>query len=228
MSAEKFMIIICLISNSVFGQINYCGDFKTGVFQFLGNDGGVYTIIRTDTNQYERNSKRAQHSYMKIKWLSDCQYILYDRTAYKWGEAPQKDTIIKEVFNKVYKFEKPNTYYVKTFVSGFSDTIKTVLMKLDTTKYYTNLFQQEKFSEYKNSRSYSQTLLGEIHSIAYYESNKTENKSSYFRVRFPFRVRAIMHVCKSLREAFSMKIVGAESPDYRTHGAIFYETKRAE
>jgi hypothetical protein len=38
------------------------------------------------------------------------------------------------------------------------------------------LFRLEAFAEYKNSRSYSQTLLGEIHSIDYYESTRYPDK----------------------------------------------------
>ncbi|HTO16333.1 MAG TPA: hypothetical protein VLZ83_11210 [Edaphocola sp.] len=172
-----FLILATIfISNLTFGQTEFCKDFKTGVFQFLGYNGGVYTIIRTDTNQFERNSKQAKHSYMKIKWLNDCQYVLYDRTEYKWGKQPEKDTTIKEIYNTIYKFEKPDKYFVKSYFSGFADTIETVFKKLDTSKCYNNLFQLSEFSEYKNSKSYGQTMLGEIHSIDFYESNKNKNK----------------------------------------------------
>ena len=133
----KYLILLVttlFITNFGYSQINNCKEFKTGVFQFSGIIGGLYTIIRNDTTQFERNSKRAQHSIMKIKWESECQYVLYDRIEYKWGKEPRKDTEIKEIRNTVYKFEKPNKYYVKTSIPGFSDTVETVFKKFDTTK----------------------------------------------------------------------------------------------
>lgn len=90
------LITTLFITNFSYSQTNNCKEFRTGVFQFSGTNGAVYTIIRTDTTQFERNSKRAQHSIMKIKWDSECQYTLYDRTVYKWGKNPKKDTIFKE------------------------------------------------------------------------------------------------------------------------------------
>jgi hypothetical protein len=47
---------------------------------------------------------------------------------------------------------------------------------LDTSKCYNNIFQLKEFAEYKNSKAYGQTMLGEINSIDYYESNITKNK----------------------------------------------------
>jgi len=160
----------------IYSQVDNCNEFKTGIFQFLGNNGGIYTIIRTDSSQFERNSKQAQHSKMKLRWETDCYYILFDRVEYKWGQQPVKDTHIKELGNLVYKFEKPNKFYVKTFIPGIADTVETIFIKVDTTGYYNNLFQLATFADYKKSKSYGQTLLGEIHSVAYYESNKTPNK----------------------------------------------------
>jgi len=172
--------ILCLIfifsSVATFGQTENCSEFKTGVFQFLGTNGGVYTIIRTDSTQFERNSKQAQHSKMKIRWDNDCSYTLYDRVEYKWGKEPRRDEEIRELKNILYKFEKPNKFYVRTFMTGFSDTINTVFKKVDTTSCYNNIFQLSEFAEYKNSKAYGQTSLDEIHSIDYYESNKTPNK----------------------------------------------------
>lgn len=176
MKTRLLTLVTIFISNFSFGQTDFCKEFKTGVFQFLGYNGGVYTIIRTDTNQFERNSKQAQHSYMKIKWLNNCQYVLFDRTEYKWGKQPEKDTTIKELYNTVYKFEKPDKFFVKTYIANFPDTIETIFKKLDTSKCYNNIFQLSEFAEFINSKSYGQTLLGEIHSIDYYESNKTKNK----------------------------------------------------
>lgn len=173
----KILILAALfVSNFSFGQTDFCKGVRTGIFQFLGYNGGVFTIIRTDSNQFEMNSKQAQHSYMKIKWLTNCQYVLFDRTEYNWGKNPEKDTTVKEIYNIVYKFESPDKYFVKTYVPNFPDTIETTFRKLDPSKYYNNIFQLSEFSEFKNSKSYGQTMLGEIHSIDYYESNRTRNK----------------------------------------------------
>jgi hypothetical protein len=169
-------ILIIFSSLSTSGQVDNCKEFKTGVFQFLGNNGGVYTVIRADSTQFERNSKKASYSKMKIRWDNNCSYTLYDRTEYKRGKQPLKDEEIGEIKNIIYKFEKPNKFYVSTFIKGYKDTINTVFTKLDTTKCYNNIFQLKEFAEYKNSKAYGQTLLGEIHSIDYYESNKTANK----------------------------------------------------
>ncbi len=173
----RFLILaILLISSFSFGQTDFCKEFKTGVFQFPGNNGGFYTIIRTDTNQFERNSKQAKYSYTKIKWINDCQYVLFDKSEYYRGKQPKKDTTLKELYNIVYKFEMPDKYFVKTYRPGFQDTMETVFKKLDTSKCYNNIFQLPAFAEYKNSSSYGQTMLEEIHSINYYENNKTKNK----------------------------------------------------
>lgn len=167
--------ITIFTSNFIFGQDNFCKEFKTGVYQFPSNNGGVYTVIRTDTTQFERNTKQSKHSYMKIEWLNDCQYVLSEKTEYKRGNQPKKDSINK-YYNTVYKFEKPDKYFVKTYSTAFKDTIQTEFKKIDTTKCYNNIFQLSEFSEYKNSESYGQTMLGEIHSIDFYQSNKTKNK----------------------------------------------------
>lgn len=172
----KTLILLALtITNCAFGQTDYCKDFKTGVYQYLGKNGGVYTIIRTDTNQFERNTKEAKHTYVKIKWLSDCQYVLFDRTVYKWGNAV-KDTTTKELYNTIYKFEQPNKYFVKTYYQGSTDTIQTILKKFDTSQSYNNLFQLSGFSAYKNSKSFGQQVLGENYSIDYYENTSINNK----------------------------------------------------
>jgi len=176
MKTGFLILTTLLIFNCSFAQIDFCKEFKTGVFQFTAFNGGVYTIIRTDTNQFERNSKQAKHSWFKIKWVSPCQYILFDRTEYRWGKQPVKDTTTKEFCNLVYKFEKPDRYFVKTYVAGMPDTMETVFKKWDTSKCYNNIFQLPEFSEFKNSKAYGQTMLGEIHSIDYYESNQTANK----------------------------------------------------
>ena len=176
MKKATLHLIIIFSSINVFGQVDNCREFRTGVFQFSADNGGIYTIIRTDSTQFERNSKQAQHSKMKIRWDNGCAYTLYDRVEYKWGKEPTKDEGIVELKNVIYKFEKPNRFYVNTFISGYSDTIKTIFIKLDITKCYNNLFQLKEFAEYKNSKAYGQTLLGEIHSIDYYESNKIPNK----------------------------------------------------
>lgn len=168
---------LSFISNLSFSQNEFCKDLKTGVFQFYGMNGGVYTIIRTDTNQFERNSLSAQHSYLKIKWLNDCQYVLFDEVVYNWGKKPKKDKTIKELHNIVYRFEQPDKYFVKSFIPNYNDTVETVFKKLETSKYnYNNIFQLPAFAEYKNSKSYGQTMLGEINSIDYYQSNQKENR----------------------------------------------------
>lgn len=176
MKYHLLLLITFFSTDFIKAQVNNCHEFKTGVFQFPGTNGGVYTIIRTDTSQFERNSRKAQYSKMKIRWETPCYYTLYDLVEYKWGKQPVKDSLIMEMGNILYKFEKPNRFFIKTFVPGFSDTIETIFTKLDTNNCYNNLFQLSAFSEYKNSNAYGQILLGEIHSIEYYESNKIPNK----------------------------------------------------
>ena len=173
MKTQILLALTIVISNCSFGQTDFCKDFRTGVYQYPGQNGGVYTIIRTDTNQFERNTKEAKHAYMTIKWLSDCQYVLFDKTVYKWGKAV-KDTATR--YNTVYKFVQPDKYFVKTYHQGSKDTIQTVLKKFDTSRTYNNLFQLSGFSAYKNSKSYGQTRLGEIHAIDYYENTKIKNQ----------------------------------------------------
>jgi hypothetical protein len=169
------LLIVCS-SMAVFGQDQDCSEFKTGVFQFSGINGGVYTVIRTDSTQFERNSKQSTYSKMKIRWNSDCSYTLYDMKEYRRGKPTGKDEKLGEAKNIVYRFEKPNKFHVSTVITGSQDPVITIFTKLDTTKCYNNIFQLKKFAEYKGSQAYGQILLGEIHSMAYYESNKTPNK----------------------------------------------------
>jgi hypothetical protein len=175
---KKIFFIVLIIFNffPTYGQIITCKDFEEGVFQFEGTNGGFYTIIRTHTTQFERNTKMAQHSTMKIKWTYECNYTLYDFTEHKWGQKPTKNADISEIKNVVYKVQEPNKFYVKTYFENFEDTVETIFYKIDTTKYYNNIFELEKYKEYKNSNSYGQTILGEIYSIDYYQSNLDETK----------------------------------------------------
>lgn len=176
MKSGILILIIGCISNLASGQTDFCKEFKTGVFQYPGRNGGVYTIMRTDTNQFEMNSKQAKHAYQKIKWVNNCQYILYNRTEYLREKQILKDTAPKELYNIIYKFEQPDKFFVKTCFSDSRDTIKTIFRKLDTSDCYNYLFQRAGFSEYKNSKTYGQIRLREIYSINFYESNKTRNK----------------------------------------------------
>jgi hypothetical protein len=176
MKYPALLLALLVSSLLVSGQAMTCADFRTGVFQFPGASGGVYTVIRTDSTQFERASNEAGHSVMKIRWTGDCSYILYDRLEYRRGEVPSSEGAGIELRNVVYKVEQPDKFYVKTFAAGIPDTVETVFTRLDTAKTYNNLFQRPEFAEYKNSKSYGQTLLGEIHSISYYESNAVPDK----------------------------------------------------
>jgi hypothetical protein len=167
-------LLLLLSTTTASAQLNPCAGFRTGVFQFPGIEGGVYTVIRTDSTQTERHSRQPGYSVMKIRWNSNCTYTLYDRVEYTPGKAPKPETEILAMHNVIYKFEQPGHYYVHTFVPGYPDTISTAFTKLDLgKKWYNNLFQLPEFAEYKDSKAYGQTLLGDIHSIDYYESTKT-------------------------------------------------------
>lgn len=166
--------LLLLNAATASAQLNPCAGFKTGVFQFPGAEGGVYTVIRTDSNQMERNSRQAGYSMMKIHWNSNCSYTLYERVEYVPGKPPKPDTEVPALNNIIYKFEQPGKYSVHTFMNGYPDIISTLFTKLDLSKtWYNNLFQLPEFAEYKGSRAYGQTLLGDIHAIDYYESTKT-------------------------------------------------------
>jgi hypothetical protein len=158
------------------GQIPSCSELRKGVFQFRGHLGDVYTIVRADSNQSENSKKTEKYTYTKIKWLDNCKYTLSERREYYRGKKLTIDTTKDISYNTVWKLEKPNKYYIKTYYLNQTDTIETIITKIDSSMFYDNIFQLNAFSEFKNSKSRGGTFIEPNYFISYYESNNVRNR----------------------------------------------------
>jgi hypothetical protein len=169
------LLVICS-SRITMGQIPSCSELRKGVFQFRGHLGDVYTIVRADSNQSENSKKTEKYTYTKIKWIDNCNYTLSERREYYKGKKLTIDSTKDISYNTVWKFEKPNKYYIKTYYLNQPDTIETIMTKIDSSKFYDNLFQLKAFSEFKKSKSFGRTFIEPNYFISYYESNNISNR----------------------------------------------------
>lgn len=97
--------IICIAALLLFASCKDCSQLKEGFFKIETSPGNTFTIERTLTKQTEKNLKSGVISECKIKWTSDCSYILYDRKLLKGSEPSQitdklrVDTLYNEITN---------------------------------------------------------------------------------------------------------------------------------
>lgn len=75
---NKLLFLLLLFSlNNETADKSECDKFREGTFK-LDDGENVYTIIRTQNRQLENAQGRGTMEF-KIRWMSDCSYILYDR-----------------------------------------------------------------------------------------------------------------------------------------------------
>jgi len=97
--------IICIAALLLLASCKDCSQLKEGFFKIETSPGNTFTIDRTLTKQTENNLKSGVISECKIKWTSDCSYILYDRKLLKGFEPSQitdklrGDTLYNEIIS---------------------------------------------------------------------------------------------------------------------------------
>lgn len=83
-----------------------CGKFKTGKFEIESKFGGKIIIERNNQFHTETLTRNGNVIRYKIKWLSDCSFLLYGRKLLKGTEEIKDPEIIKEfakdtIFNEI-------------------------------------------------------------------------------------------------------------------------------
>jgi hypothetical protein len=169
------LLTFLFLAQSVIAQPLNCSEFRKGIFQFEGFDGSSYTINRNDSTQTENSSRSAGYSLVDVKWISECTYILSNTRDIRRNKPAVADTATIAT-NQIFRIDNHQKFFVKTWLNTYPDTIITVFYKIDTSLYYNYLPHLPGFSEYKDSKNYGQTMLGENHSIDYYQSNKDKEK----------------------------------------------------
>ena len=71
-----------------------CEDYKTGVFKYNDKQFEDWEVTRTKTTQTEINENLGVAVVSKVKWLSDCEYLLIlDKTKSSDIYASMADTL---------------------------------------------------------------------------------------------------------------------------------------
>ena len=89
-----------------------CFDFKTGTFKYQNSKYSNWIITRNDSVQIEYDKKNNATIVDRVKWVSDCQYILITEktTNYEYNsEASNKVNIdIIQISKNKYKYRAFN------------------------------------------------------------------------------------------------------------------------
>lgn len=81
-----FLVLLFALHNQTV-TTSECDKFKQGTFK-LDDGQDVYTIIRTQNRQIENSQRTGGTMEFKIRWMSDCSYILYDPKVIKGDDLP--------------------------------------------------------------------------------------------------------------------------------------------
>ncbi len=112
-----------------FNLKNECKDFQKGTFELNSDDDNIYTIIRKGDKQIEKDGKTGTISEFEIKWLDDCNYILFNRKVTMGTDlypASKVDTLYNEVIEINGDFFK-----VKSRMIGYEFEAESVLKKIE-------------------------------------------------------------------------------------------------
>jgi hypothetical protein len=105
--------LILLIFLSTISSNTKCKGIKKGVFISIDKNLGKTVIQRNDTIQLEQNKKLGTLFLQKIKWIDDCNYIIYE-TKDLINEANLD--MSKSTFRVTFKESKNNIYKVSVLV----------------------------------------------------------------------------------------------------------------
>lgn len=85
-----------------------CENFKTGKFKYEDNQFEGWEVNRTENTQIERNDSLDITIESKVKWLSDCEFVLiYDNEKSSPAYAKMVDSLrveLTEIDGNSYKY----------------------------------------------------------------------------------------------------------------------------
>ena len=121
---KNLILTIALLFNLYsFTQTKKCSEFKTGKFKYLEKNR-IEKIVRTENLQIEINPKTGVEIHTKIKWKSDCEYVMTYEKILNYS----KDT--SHVIGKKIFVEILETDGNKMRVRAKSDTIDEEILFL--------------------------------------------------------------------------------------------------
>jgi hypothetical protein len=123
-----------------------CAQFKTGIFKL--KEANSYTIFRTPTYQLENNLNTGRKVKLDIKWLDDCNYLLYNYTVLSPGNTHSRQFDIDTLRNKIMRLDG-NNCLVNSVCEKANVNIKNNLYKLEQNRMYRNITELESYETYK-------------------------------------------------------------------------------
>jgi len=120
--------LILIVSIIIFnGSINNCKGIKKGVFISVDKNFGETIIQRNDTIQLEENKILGTLFLQKIKWIDECNYVIYSTKALK-NEA---DLDTSNTFTVSFKeSQEKNIYYVSVLVKSTNFKHESTIEKI--------------------------------------------------------------------------------------------------
>lgn len=129
----KFILIITSILIS-YSSLD-CNKFRTGKFEVQSKNLGKILIERDNNFQTETVIKYGTVAKYRIKWLSDCSFIMYDRKLLKGKEHIPNAKLIKEMGKDTILSEiieiNGNEYRAKSKFYNFPDWFESVTKKVE-------------------------------------------------------------------------------------------------
>ena len=105
-----------------------CKSLRTGTFQIKMKDGSTHLIIRSKQGQVEKIVETGTLSQMKIKWVTECMYILYDRIVFT-GSNPHSELNQDTLYNEILRIDG-NQHTVASGFLRYTFNVESVLTKI--------------------------------------------------------------------------------------------------
>jgi len=102
-----------------------CSSMKEGVYNL--NDNSTYEIVRAGDTQQEKDLKTGIVSEYDIKWLSSCEYILFNKKIIKGNH--NINTKIDTIHNYIKQIDG-NKFTVLSTIKKYSFSDESVLIKI--------------------------------------------------------------------------------------------------
>ncbi|MFH6996048.1 hypothetical protein [Flavobacterium sp. FlaQc-48] len=127
----NLLIIILFLGKTSFD----CDKFKTGKFEVESKFGGKVVIQRNHRFHTETLTRNGNVVRYKIKWISDCSFLLYGRQLLKGTEEINDPKIIEEfandtIFNEIIKING-NVYTTKSKLYKFKKWYESTTRKIE-------------------------------------------------------------------------------------------------
>lgn len=120
-------IVLIFIAYLFSGSNLTCKDFHSGTFELASVDQTTHKIIRTENKQIEILTTKGLETEFDIKWLDDCNYILFNPHITKGGENDpyaRKDTL----YNQISQLDENSCKVISWF--KVSNKIESKLVKI--------------------------------------------------------------------------------------------------